>query len=466
MRRVRRVVVAAAVIVLVATATLPAAAAAERTWDPRIAPLVGQVERLRGLTFQHPVPVEVLDDAAFERRYSRDQTLTKSDRKELARTNSVLLAAGLIDDPVDPEAVRAAYRQRVLGFYDPKHEEIVVRGSDFDSPAARAVLAHELTHALQDQHFGLKKLTRKASDTESAVPRALIEGDASRVGRLYGNALSAEERAQLESASSETDEPTLPLPPILAVSASGPYALGEIVVSLLEATGQQAAIDAAFEDPPLDDIVLIDPVALLDPFSAAEVPEPELARGERRLGASFPFGAWGLFLTLAARLPVTDALAAAERWGGDSYIVFRRGSTPCFRMTVAGRGGSAGAETLATAFRAWTAAAPSDAQTEVSANTVMFTTCAPPDAAPVSEAALARAFFALVYRNRITQSAMASGRSATAGKCIADETLRVPEVAAWIDTITTTDTGPAPGAETAAQRALQQSSAAIRSRCA
>ncbi len=39
-----------------------------------------------------------------------------------------------------------------LGYYDLDTESIYVRGNDL-TPAVRVVLAHELTHALQHQHF-------------------------------------------------------------------------------------------------------------------------------------------------------------------------------------------------------------------------------------------------------------------------------------------------------------------------
>ena len=48
-----------------------------------------------------------------------------------------------------------------LAFYDPRTQDVYVRGTDTTAPATRVTLAHELTHALQDQHFDLRALQRR-----------------------------------------------------------------------------------------------------------------------------------------------------------------------------------------------------------------------------------------------------------------------------------------------------------------
>jgi hypothetical protein len=448
-------------------AGVPAGAATSRDWDRRIAPLAHQVERLRGLEFEHPVPIRVLGNRAFEKRYGASQEVTKADRKELERTNAAFLAVGLLDAPMDHDVLTDAYASQVLGFYDDRRKEIVVRGEGLDTAPTRATLAHELTHALQDQHFDLQKLRAKARGTESAVPNALLEGDATRIGDRYKEGLSQSERDAIDAHERTVSADATALPPIVGVSAAGSYALGEVAALMLEADGKQKAIDAALGSPPLDDIVLLDPAALLNGFSAIEVPAPELASGEQALGKSFPWGAWGLYLIFAARLPADDSLAAAERWGGDSYQVFERASTPCVRIVATGRNGSADTEAIAATFRAWTAAAPSDAQTSVTGDRVTFTSCAPGGGTtPVSEAALTRALTHIALRNSIAVGAVGSNLSASTATCIADEVLELPEVSAAIASITALDSEPAADFETTLQNAVLQHAPAIRARCA
>ena len=68
---------------------------------------------------------------------------------------------------------------------------MVIRGKNLADVATRVTVVHELTHALQDQHFDLNKLTdaTKTSGADTALT-ALIEGDAVRVENKYVDALS------------------------------------------------------------------------------------------------------------------------------------------------------------------------------------------------------------------------------------------------------------------------------------
>jgi len=69
----------------------------------------------------------------------------------------------------------------VVGFYDPETKQLVVRGTD-TTPFTRRVLAHELTHALDDQHFDLNRQQLDKADDETGFGfSALVEGNARRV---------------------------------------------------------------------------------------------------------------------------------------------------------------------------------------------------------------------------------------------------------------------------------------------
>ncbi|MBC8028960.1 MAG: hypothetical protein H7Z16_02520 [Pyrinomonadaceae bacterium] len=76
--------------------------------------------------------------------------------------------------------------EQVAGYYDTKEQRF--RLADWlDLEGQKPVMAHELTHALQDQHFNLKrfeKWPRGDSDAEIAA-HALIEGDATLAMTMY-----------------------------------------------------------------------------------------------------------------------------------------------------------------------------------------------------------------------------------------------------------------------------------------
>jgi len=76
--------------------------------------------------------------------------------------------------------------EQVAGYYDPKMREFHL-ADWIDLDGQKPVMAHELTHALQDQHFDLRRFShwpRGDSDAELAA-HALIEGDATLLMSFY-----------------------------------------------------------------------------------------------------------------------------------------------------------------------------------------------------------------------------------------------------------------------------------------
>ena len=192
-------VVVVLLVSLAAILAISPASAAERPadWDMRIVPIVHEVEQIRGLSFDHPVEVEFLPDAAFAKRVSVDRgELSASDERQIERSEATLRAAGLVAGDVDlVTSLSDLQESGVLAYYEPRSETITVRGKALDS-TTRVTLAHELTHALQDQHFDLERIQRRARRSNgSAAARALIEGDAKRVELAYLDTLSDDDRS-------------------------------------------------------------------------------------------------------------------------------------------------------------------------------------------------------------------------------------------------------------------------------
>src|SRR5829696_4379165 len=77
-------------------------------------------------------------------------------------------------------------KEQVAGYYDPKAQQFYL-ADWIELDGQKPVMAHELTHALQDQHFNLKrfeKWPKGDSDAELAA-HTLIEGDATLAMTLY-----------------------------------------------------------------------------------------------------------------------------------------------------------------------------------------------------------------------------------------------------------------------------------------
>src|SRR5437764_6546797 len=162
------------------TSTTVAAAPAPGSVEAFVPVAEKFVEQHRGLTFKQPVPVTVLDDAAFRKKLAADDT--PDDPAEIQKSQKDLRALGLIPPGLDlAKTENELLGGDVSGFYDSKAKALFVRGVAA-TPYVREVIVHELTHAVQDQYFGLDRpgLTNRDDEAFDGF-QALYEGDAERV---------------------------------------------------------------------------------------------------------------------------------------------------------------------------------------------------------------------------------------------------------------------------------------------
>ncbi|HEX7190338.1 MAG TPA: hypothetical protein VF381_02095 [Thermoanaerobaculia bacterium] len=152
---------------------------------------IKDVEQIRGLTFLAPVKTVSIERdklpvylrAQFEKSlpYSFDDYMLLLEALRLVEPDAKNPEQSLID----------LMQQQVLAFYDPlTHVYYAIDKLPSGIPAAPSGIAledsvavHELTHALQDQRFGIGKedvATRHDTDANLAL-HALIEGEASLV---------------------------------------------------------------------------------------------------------------------------------------------------------------------------------------------------------------------------------------------------------------------------------------------
>jgi hypothetical protein len=351
------------IAVLAVVGWLPSTtASAALHWDSRIAPVAAAAAKIRGLQFEHPVPVRFLSDTAFRKQVTSDRSdLTAADKREIKTVTETLRAFGLLPGDTDLfDAVNQAEGDGVLAYYSPHDKEVVVRGKGPLDAATRATLAHELTHVLQDQHFdlpALEKVDRK-DHPDSGALQALIEGDANWVEQKYvGRMSKADQAAYFASFDAPVAAPATPVPPIVDFIMGAPYDLGPYMIEALRATDGRTAVDHAFRSPPTNDAQMLDPSKLVSDTSARSVPAPKLAAGEKRVGKTEEFGALGLYVMLASRIPAAEAFAAADGWAGDRQVTLRRKGTTCARVEFEGRT-PADTTRIQAALTAWSSAMP------------------------------------------------------------------------------------------------------------
>jgi len=318
--------------------------------DPVDPALVRQVKSrlaaLRGLDFKADVPIEVRGQAAMLRYFEQDLE-EDFGADGLALKSLAYGKLGLIPPKVDlKKALLEFYDAQVVAFYDPKKKKLVVPESLAEVIAARGgesgepvlILAHELTHALQDQHFSLAERTARGSDDDGDLAlRAVIEGDATLAGYAYmglGPAALAQMGRAIQDNMKET-RATLPNVPeaIIEEMLFQYYGGVAFVLRLLEERDWRA-VDALYAAPPLST------EQVLHPEKYFTFPDPPTKIELNDLAALFPPG-WRqiennvmgelMVRVLFARfLGEADAKLVSEGWDGDRFVAFRRGDEVAF----------------------------------------------------------------------------------------------------------------------------------------
>ena len=405
-------------------------------WDSRIVELVRFVEKERGLSFEHPIPVRFLDDAEFVDELNRDQKITRRDREDADHYAGQLRAIGLIEGEVDLiEASADLEAAGVTGFYDDVERRMVIRGTNLDAVDVRVTVVHELTHALQDQRFGFRKLDRfvRSSGSDFALA-SLIEGDATHVEERYIFSLPKAERddyfddvsADMPAAPDRSTPPGVP--PVLDLFSGAPYVFGLRFVALVAARDGIDGIDRLYADPPRTEEAIVDGAAYLGQERRVRVQPPRLGTGEERVGKPDEFGALSLYVMLASRLAPRRALAAAEGWGGDSYLAFTRAEQECLRAAFTGDSRRDTTE-IRDALDAWAATMPPGAvTTDHAGNYATFTACESDGTRAPSAETLDAALEVITLRNDLFIEISARS-DPTAARCIADRAATDAEIA-------------------------------------
>jgi len=422
--------------------TTPARAATAR-WDPRVLSIAREVEALRGLKFERPVPVDFLPSAAFDRRLGKDRgDLSPADRAQLERSEAQLRAIGLLPPGVDLlSAQNALLRTSVAAFYDPATKRATVRGDKL-TPVVEVTLAHELTHALQDQHFDLLRLQRAAARNHAtSALTALAEGDAVRVQLLYADKLSARDHATYERARERDGRAeraalrAAGIPDSLVVMLESPYDLGPSMLQLVGAVDGRHAIDALFRSPPTSDSSYLTPTTLVDGSHAVDVTPPVLQPGETAVGTSDVFGSFALYLMLAARSDPVHALGVADGWAGDAEVTFTRAGTTCLRAAFAGR--SADATTaIEGALEQWAAQAPAgSAQAAPTGDLAGLTACDPGVAGVTASDGSLAALAVATVRNLLIGTLADQGVGTEVAACTANGVVADPAFHPVLDAV-------------------------------
>jgi hypothetical protein len=325
-------------LLILAVFTFPLIARAAAPHD-RISTEVSAIERttqqIRQLNERRPVKAYFLADSPFDSAV-RAETALENPETEIQISQRELILLGLLPRGSNLHAI--IYQNltgNILGFYDPHRSALYVRNdaNQVFGPQ-RYAIAHEYTHALQDQYYHLLKLqpdeskvTYRNSDLVTAH-HALTEGDAVLTQTLFINrTYSASDLNALIALQSRLRTPSLP--PAIDREFNFAYADrgGGGFVAKLYRTGGIAAVSGAYQHLPRSTYEIMFPASYLQGWKPASV-TLHAAQGFSawKQVDDDVFGAFGYHLLLwqFLRKPVADRVAHGYR--GDRYIFLENGS--------------------------------------------------------------------------------------------------------------------------------------------
>ncbi len=422
---------AVAVVVLTVGVLAPVASAKtrhpeyEEPWQPRVEAIAHAVERISGVEFDHPLQLRFLTDAAFDRELG-DGGGSPRAVERLDRTLGLLQPE---DDLV------ALFGDTTGGLAEgvTTGTDIMIRGKEHDV-FHDYVVAHELMHALRFQIDGPEgdvPFTTNPDDLDILVYRAISEGEAEWVARQWLAEQSPARRRAFarQEAAVRAEGPDLHVPPILQLEAQAPYRHGLELFERTEADGGTRGVKQLVKTELDDDVRLLDPFLGADDVRSGSTP-PSAGPDERQIGPPQRFGALGTYWLLASRIDPVQALAAADAWSGDRYIVTRTDSQNCVRAKFHAKD-AAGADVLAGALQAW-AAAMGTATVErptsrLQSQYMTVTACGEPATPPVDEQLYA-ADALVSLRNQIVTTGHDRDLTTAQMHCVFDEYVAEPRL--------------------------------------
>jgi hypothetical protein len=308
------------------------------------------------LPIKSPVKKRLTTRDAVE-KYLENKMKDDKDAKRMERSEIVLKKFGMLDEDfhLQPFLV-SLLKEQIAGYYDSKTKTVNLL--DWIAPdAQKPVLAHELTHALQDQHVNLDKWEDQSSedlshnvaednkhiatDEEDTAREAVLEGQAMAVLVDYelkpvgGNILSNPDlvKKMADEQGSEADSPVLARAPlVLHESLLFPYQDGlKFEVDMLEDKGATGAFAGVLDRPPATSYEIMNPHAYEREVKVPLLTMPDVHGLLDADYAPYDVGVMGeldvrMLTELFGGAQMAEALTPA--WDGGIYYAVQKKSAP------------------------------------------------------------------------------------------------------------------------------------------
>jgi hypothetical protein len=306
--------------------------------------VLAQMSQILDLPIKHPLKKSLRSRAQIRAYLIKEEKGDKDKKKRYADEKS-LEVFGLIPKnfPLDSFMINLLTDQ-VAGMYDPKAKEFYI--ADWIPIAEqREVMAHELTHALEDQSFHIERWIDAArpNDDGELAREAVSEGSALAAMIDYTLRGTHEGVRDLPDLTwilrsgviaGATSDPVLAKAPIyIRDSLLFPYLEGTAFTQqFLKAHTGWSDLKLLFENPPVSTQQILHPELYLKGVKPADVTLPawkkkKIVPKHWKLLEENVMGEFGLQELLKQFLGEVRAQALAPAWTGDRYAVFEDSQT-------------------------------------------------------------------------------------------------------------------------------------------
>ncbi len=297
------------------------------------------VSRMRELAIKKPVKSGLKTKEEIKQTVIKNMNEDDSP-EEVEVTQKLLVKLGLIakDFQLRDYTVRLLEEQ-IAGFYDPKTQEFFL-AAWLPVNDQKTVIAHELVHALQDQHFNLRRFDKWPegdSDAELAA-HAVIEGDATFAMFQYevqesGYRISLEKVALLVKMAmqnmnnaGDAQYPVLAkAPAVLREALQFPYTSGANFVAEILKSDSWKSVNDVHKKLPVSTEQILHPERYLNGEQPVKIEVSDLSaalgKDWKRIDADVQ-GEFGFQLMLGEFIRKGNANRAADGWGGDRYVLY------------------------------------------------------------------------------------------------------------------------------------------------
>lgn len=288
------------------------------------------VAGLRALDFLQPVTYKEIPRTELP-AILRQKLAQQVPDQEFSQTGVSMAALGLLPAGMDLKKTYLDLLGEQIGaFYDQHTAELFTfSGQGLDNAQNRVIMAHELTHALEDQHFHLARLPleAKGNDDRALAASALVEGDATLVMTSYmvGDLSASALKDTLAGAFSSDIRQIAAAPRYLRETLLFPYLRGQEFCQSLYQSGGWDALAKAFRSPPASTAEIMHPERFI--ARTGETPGEVKFRAVSLLGAepigNNVLGEFGARQWLGKWLRDDNAAGrVAAGWIADRYLVY------------------------------------------------------------------------------------------------------------------------------------------------